>query len=184
MIDLEKKIKSINVKYTYIMSFALLFLILVLVLDMASGYLATIRLDILYGFATTMGTIGLISIIIAILFFPLRKIGKLYRKQFQMLSTPVYKSIAKMTAMLHPVIALFAFVILFLHGYILLVVISEFYFDTILIAGTAALSTLSILFLTGSLLKKNLSSKKNRMIHFSISLLFIVIVSIHLLSMR
>lgn len=166
------------------MIFALIFLVLILIIDMIKGYLTQISPDILYEFAKTLGSVGLILIITAILFYPLRKIGKYYRKKLPVLSHPLYMSIAKITALLHPLIALFAFVILFLHGYILLVVISDFYFDSILLAGSLALSILFLLFTTGSFLKKNLSSKKIRIFHFSISFVFIATLSIHLILMR
>ena len=180
---LEKVSKKISNNYLFIMAVIIFLIFTILILEIISGTISRIDFSKLYNFSKILGGIGAFFAFTAVIFFPLRKIGISFKKKYTVLSSDPYVTAMKVTAFLHPVIALFAFFLLFLHGFFFLKVIYNFDFSIVLLMGSLALLALTSLFLTGTFLKKKLSRKNLRRVHFTIAITFIIFYALHIFVM-
>jgi hypothetical protein len=177
----EKVVKKISDSYIFIMSGVVLIIFLIIMVEVIAGVFSHIDEYKLYGFSQGLGSVGAFLAFTALIFYPLRKMAMVLRKKYTLFSTKSYMTLSKITAHLHPVIALIAFSLLFIHGFIFLKVIYQFDFFTILTMGAMTLSALTILFLSGTFLKKKLSRKKLRAFHFIMAIVFIIFFALHML---
>lgn len=180
---IENFAKKISQNYKIIMITALILLAALVTTEIFSGFLSRISPSALYSFTLALGGTGAFLAFSAVIFYPLRKALIHLKKKIPVLSSPFYKALLKVTAYLHPVIALLAFFILFLHGFIFLKVIYRFDFSIVLIMGIFALIALIFLFITGSVLKTDLTQKKVRKVHFPLAICFIILFIAHNLYM-
>jgi hypothetical protein len=181
--SLEKIAKKISNYYSFLTAVILILIFAILTVEVFSGIISRIDSYKLYTFSKALGGVGTFLAFTAVIFFPLRKIGIPLKKRYAVLSSAPYVTAMKVTAFLHPVIALFAFFLLFLHGFIFLKIIYNFDFSIVLIMGIMALLALTSLFITGTFLKKKLSRKNLRKVHFTIAITFIIFYTLHMFVM-
>lgn len=178
---IERAVKRLSDFYMGLLTTVLFIILAVIILELTAGVFSGIDTSIIYNFSKALGVIGAVLAFAAVAFFPIRKIGIHLKNRYKFTSTPVYKQIMKVTAFLHPVIALFAFCLLFIHGFIFLKVVYEFDFSMVIIMGVLALTAITFLFVSGSFLKKKLSRKRLRVFHFTTAIIFIVFFALHML---
>jgi len=181
--EIESVAKKISQNYKIMVITVLILLAALITMEFFNGFLSQMDPSALYSLALTLGSVGALFAFTALVFYPLRKASIHLRKKIPFLTTPFYKTLSKVAAHLHPVIALLAFFILSLHGFIFMKVLYNFNFSMVLIMGSLTLVALSFLFITGSILKRDLKQKKIRRIHFPLAALFIIFFIAHNLSM-
>ena len=179
---IERSAKKISEIYMWLLSAVLLIIAAVIILEFSAGAFSGIDTYKVYNMSKTLGGIGAFLAFTAVVFFPIRKIGIHLKNRYKFTSTSVYKMLMKVTALIHPVIALFAFCLLSVHGFIFIKVVYNFDFSTIIIMGVLALTAITLLFITGSVLKHKLSRKRLRIFHFSVAVIFIAFFALHMLT--
>ncbi|MDA3958710.1 hypothetical protein [Oceanispirochaeta sp.] len=182
-IEIENFAKKISQKYKIIMITALVLLLALVTVDIFSGFLSQMNPSALYSFALSLGSIGAFFAFAAVIFYPLRKASIHLRKKVPFLTSPFYKTLSKVTAHLHPVIALLAIFILSLPGFIFMKELYNFDFSMVLIMGSFTLIALTFLFITGSVLKTDLTQKRVRRVHLPLAASFIIFFIAHNLFM-
>ena len=177
----DKTAKKISDSYMVFLWIAVVIMVFTVSLELAGSVFSNVNGYGLYLFAQGLGIAGVVLALTAAAFFPIRKIGVNLKDRYKFTSAPAYRQLMKVTALLHPVIALLAFCLLFIHGFIFLTVIYQFEFVPFIAMGAAALSAITLLFLSGTFLKRKLSRKRLRTVHFSLALIFICLIILHLL---
>ena len=176
---LEKAAKKINESFPVLLTAVLVLVVLVPVSELLFGLFSRMDPSAVFSAALELGGAGALLAFIALLFYPLRKAGIRLKDRFRFLGSGFYRSLMKITALLHPVIALLAFLLLFLHGFFILGVIYRFAVDRTVFLGILALSALTVLLASGSVLKKKLTRKQLRIFHFSAACLFLLLFLLH-----
>lgn len=171
--------KKVSGEYFKLLKAAIVLLFLILAAEFSVQLISKLDFGLQYSLAKSLGSSGVFLALIALLFYPVRKAGMKLGKNVSFFSSEVYRNISAAWALLHPVIALCAFFLLFIHGFIFLKVLFNFELTIVNTFGLSALTFLSILLISGSMLKKKLSEKRLRTVHFFISFCFIVFFILH-----